>query len=443
MIATLYGVNPTGVVIVNTRVREQLVPICSNVSMTYDYGALGPGLTNPRQAPSSGSALISSRSATMEDIVTPRYRQRQKAGEIINNPAQRSAVEIDCPIVHWDNHYTNSAIEIAGGGFHDYGTMGLEAMLSGTPLLEPPDFDLSVTISETCNAAVAGIAQSQAHLLETAAEFEKTVESYWSIIHDCTYLFRLAVDLKHTVAELKFLRLRYRRQKLAVIKRMIRELTEKGRRKYLEFRYGIRPVIYDMNNIVNALAIRPPERSTSRGFGSLVRESKDTYTDDLTFVSVRVVTQRSASVNATVRAGVLFDIPSCLTREIHNFGLDDLPETLWELVPFSFIVDWFYNVGNVIAACTPEIGVRELARFHTIWYEITQIQSAEAQPKPDYGSAPGKVHNVSGRGTYTRREIFWSRTPVCFASIPGGTSKVKLNSLKIADLVAIFRPFRS
>jgi hypothetical protein len=35
---------------------------------------------------------------------------------------------------------------------------------------------------------------------------------------------------------------------------------------------------------------------------------------------------------------------------MNAFGISDVIATIWEAIPFSFVVDWFFNVGNMLAS---------------------------------------------------------------------------------------------
>ena len=65
-----------------------------------------------------------------------------------------------------------------------------------------------------------------------------------------------------------------------------------------------------------------------------------------------------------VRAGVLYsnDI-GFLSR--WGVAPHSLTSSAWELVPYSFVVDWLANVGNYIAALTPKPGVNFLSSWVT------------------------------------------------------------------------------
>jgi hypothetical protein len=37
----------------------------------------------------------------------------------------------------------------------------------------------------------------------------------------------------------------------------------------------------------------------------------------------------------------------------------------WELIPFSFVADWFVNIGPYVRAITPKVGVHSLGSWTT------------------------------------------------------------------------------
>lgn len=137
---------------------------------------------------------------------------------------------------------------------------------------------------------------------------------------------------------------------------------------YLEFRFGIRPILGDINNIAKALN-RPLE--TYETFSaSAEKEFKDTShwgsrtfggtawvltsDDDLTAYEAKCVGQIAHHNGATARS-------------MENFGV--MPErfvpTLYELLPYSWLADYFTNLGDIVSAACVNFG--DLA-----WFSRTQ-----------------------------------------------------------------------
>jgi hypothetical protein len=99
----------------------------------------------------------------------------------------------------------------------------------------------------------------------------------------------------------------------------------------------------------------------------------DSVPDQGIFYECTEDVNRKIEYEVSARAGVLCDVT---IDELTIFGVDQLAESLWELIPFSFIVDWFANVGDTIAALTPDAGVKQRASWVTVRENITALNSS-------------------------------------------------------------------
>jgi hypothetical protein len=52
--------------------------------------------------------------------------------------------------------------------------------------------------------------------------------------------------------------------------------------------------------------------------------------------------------------------------ERSGLHLSNLPSSIWEAIPFSFVADWVINLGDWIRAVTPKAGVKILATGVTV-----------------------------------------------------------------------------
>jgi hypothetical protein len=135
--------------------------------------------------------------------------------------------------------------------------------------------------------------------------------------------------------------------------------------RYMELRYAIRPLIYDVNGIIAVLEkdTRLYDRFTGRGSASATASTGDLIEGHSIEWNATADTERSATYYVSARAGVLYHVN---VNQLRLLGVDQLLETAWELIPFSFIVDWFVGVGQAIAAATPTIGATQLASWVTV-----------------------------------------------------------------------------
>lgn len=145
-------------------------------------------------------------------------------------------------------------------------------------------------------------------------------------------------------------------------------LSKKGGRQvsddYLAFKFGAEPLMSDVKGAAEAVA-------------HLMVDKLDTYsikvtgsankTEEMTYSFVRngmtyVVTQRVA---VNVRYVCEYGLNNVLTREMSKLGLINPAEIVWEVVPWSFVVDWVLPVGTYIRHLTSDVGVQFLRGTHS------------------------------------------------------------------------------
>jgi len=130
----------------------------------------------------------------------------------------------------------------------------------------------------------------------------------------------------------------------------IKELFSIGSDIWLEFRYGWRPLYGEIQNISKALdRSRKPGTSASHGvnvqdptiissnhYGSLYGKTYNIDAD----IEIK---------SNVVKSGFtyLLDTESLLADRL-GFHFQSLLSTGWELIPFSFIIDWFVDLGGLI-----------------------------------------------------------------------------------------------
>lgn len=304
---------------------------------------------------------------TMVDEVTPNWHRKKNCGVIVNNPMTKTTVHVECTTASIDYAATFLNGTCPTCGYNTYSGTRMRGLLPAS-YYTGNYFAPSPAISEgnirdiATTGAWAKAQQSEVLLGTVLAEGHKTIQSFVAI----------AKRLIHIGRNLRRLKL----HKLA------KELTAKElSNRWMEGRYAIRPFIYDVKGVLEALtAEKNPDWQTFRSGSSVsgvVTQNDVVVRDDS---SVRVTVGASAYRVITARAGVL-----CFVKPDSPavWGLDQPLETLWELVPFSFVVDWFFNVGKTVAAWTPNPGVHALASWvsvEDVLTQTTQISSVASKP---------------------------------------------------------------
>lgn len=364
---------------------------------------------------------------TMSDVVTPGYSKRIQQGEIINNPM--SLIETTLRYPRPGSYgYTNYDTDEDGimTGSEAQGTLAFNPAKMGT-FLPNPNSDWGTTITDLTSQAVtdahANASSAEISLLMVGAEAEKSVASVASILRRVYKIMRAARKL-----DLKYLRKQISRKELAD--------------RYMELRYALRPLVYDAQGTIAALDQSRhfgSTRATARGFRTVSASNNDTIPGELTYSAFTIERKFQSVVN--IRAGVLTDVQ---TSGISVWGMDQFLETVWEVIPFSFIVDWFVNVGQTIAAWTPSAGVRELASWVTVEEIITQSNRiTEIHHKDESRDAHAFWWHDQEMSQVTRIK---TRTVNPNLSLYPSVN-VRLDPLKLLDLViigkkALNRPFQ-
>lgn len=194
---------------------------------------------------------------------------------------------------------------------------------------------------------------------------------------------------------------------------------------WLEYRYGWLPACYSLDDARRALMLE--KAKYAYGKSSQTVTFNDSATIDISNTSYTDVTVETVAAQHIVRGWAASDISSPFGST--GWGLDPI-KTAWELVPFSFVIDWFVQVGSWIDSVSPFTPGRLAASGVSIRSSI----SREATRVSDWLPASG---NVGGLTTPQKvieeieRYIRFSRDP----SMPGWNPVI--TPKRIIDAVAL------
>lgn len=124
--------------------------------------------------------------------------------------------------------------------------------------------------------------------------------------------------------------------------------------RWLEYQYGWLPLMGDIYDTAELLKKGFRE---SKPIMSEVRNLKDFH--QLTAKAEPANSSDALYGNSTIsyRAKVYFSIDDSTLNRLGQMGLINPLEVAWALVPFSFVVDWFMPVGNMMEALSARCGV--------------------------------------------------------------------------------------
>ncbi|DAD51194.1 TPA_asm: maturation protein [ssRNA phage SRR7976325_13] len=124
---------------------------------------------------------------------------------------------------------------------------------------------------------------------------------------------------------------------------------------WLAYSYGLRPLLADVHGACEALDKRGkpfvPVKSVRSSTSGSVTLTADSYSGKSRYV-------RTVTGQYKTRAEVRFMVSNPLVHSLDSVGLTNPLAIAWELVPFSFVVDWFVPVGKFITGIVPPQGVQ-------------------------------------------------------------------------------------
>ncbi|UUW21160.1 MAG: maturation protein [Sanya fiers-like virus 1] len=189
--------------------------------------------------------------------------------------------------------------------------------------------------------------------------------------------------------------------------------------QWLELHFGWVPMVQDIHNACQTMSKADFGTQKLRASSSV---SKSWYTRSDTGVPVLTkITSQNATFSAKLGAMIRITNPNAYLA--NQLGLVNPASIAWEAVPFSFVADWFGNVGQVLSSMSDFVGLSvENAYTTTSW--TTTLSHTEHRDDPTWGGGGtwrGKgfyVHRVGGiAGPALRAKPFHG-----FSAVRGATA---------------------
>jgi len=146
---------------------------------------------------------------------------------------------------------------------------------------------------------------------------------------------------------------------------------------FLAYRYGIAPLISDLYGLQKEISDRLSGQMRYKATGK----------------STKLFTFPNKIVEVTVKHYCLFSVNDDLLDSLSRLGLTNPANVAWELVPFSFVVDWFYPIGPYLSKLTTldHLTVKSIHRTIVIREFLWGDELPETNSSPHYLNAIGSL----------------------------------------------------
>lgn len=319
----------------------------------------------------TGRSLSSS--VNMSDVVTPKFQEISRNGGVVMSPltSEKYAVNADkgetwttpvtvsftCTAFSATGTAPNSnlvySISWTSAAATKYGFVLTDSILNS---FKASQLSLShVDGAPAINMAYSKMSQAELDLPLMLAEANKTISL---LALTAMRLAKLVKGVKKQAAQLaagKFPNVSWKD---------IPTSTKEFSSLWLEYRYGWRPLLMDLTKAVEYLKKSPAltPRRTFRGFNEDLSDTSIDWTTSEGGFSYRFV--GSITTDRIARAGVLTEIDLGL-ETLRDLGGFNMAGTAWELIPYSFVVDWFIDVKGILASMNPNPAVKPLGSWCT------------------------------------------------------------------------------
>lgn len=368
------------------RTKDELSPVQSNWHITNNGCSTNYSETSLITVGTEGSY----RQTT--DTITPDYSKRRRAGEIIVNP-------FNSLVKYGTVNMTGPSYTKACGGGVGNSLFELQDNYINRYTGVSDDFNM-FTAEELRDAGAlaatdcwANVNREETQLLVTLAELKRTI----SMLQNPIANFR---DFFTRVKKIKNASPRYKGDlSLPVHKYMARE--------WLTWRYGWLQLYRDLYNTLQALK-KNEASGLLRAFGShrIERETQENFVTESGFSSVVGLNwYRVRRHTVYVRSGIYYE-GSLKTNSYLGVTPEAVVDAYWELIPYSFVIDWALGVQSYIKGLIRHLSVPIKGSFTTYTHvKSCVVSSGGAYLRPgqaDLGWSISK--DASGTSSWITRQ---------------------------------------
>lgn len=211
------------------------------------------------------------------------------------------------------------------------------------------------TKAKALTKALSDLASNKAGMGENLAQLSSTVDSLAMVGNDVLNIVRALRGLRRgRVKDILNLNVKS-------LKRLVRErkVDRRVASYWLTYWYGFKPLYSDGAGLIEiikdlydpVLLVHGRGRAFEAGHANYTAPSPDSYFTPITEVHDQYDYRCMCNLTGKVRKH------GEVVRALNRAGLVNPVSLIWELIPFSFVVDWVVPVGETLAALSAPIGL--------------------------------------------------------------------------------------
>jgi len=334
---------------------------------------------------------------TMKDWVIPGYHRMSLEGKVFFNTLDSTrlmveAADGDYEIINIRDKSCSSPVRYTG--WKETGPVFAKAFIGwkGQPITQMAELGtISPTVyaratKEAWTKANASRANGKANFVESLAEIDQL---FGMIKHPLDNVAKFVRSFKRNKDDYK-----NKRRKFRYALKNGKAVTLFVSGEWLRFRYGIMPLMNDVQAALQALETgytKEEKRYTARATSQA--EKFSVLTGQNVYDQIRVNWQRILKQEYSVRVAILDEYVRTPATDL-GLTVQNLATVAWELVSYSFVVDWFVNVGDYINSNFPKLGVRNLGASTSVRTTTRLVANSTSFEVID----PAKYALLSGPG---------------------------------------------
>lgn len=248
--------------------------------------------------------------------------------------------------------------------------------------------------NEAAVKALQKLADAKINLAVSAAEARKTIDLVLGKANQIYEAMR-AVRRGNIGVALEYLQIsthshKFSRSKLSRFSKGTRTRSKAGyttstsihwEKQWLELRYGWMPLLMDIQGAAEAITdrIHGGRLPWCQAIGTSKSEGRYASSGSSTYSAGSHWTEAGNSVK-TFKVKIVAEISNPHLNQAQQLGLTNPALVAWELVPFSFVFDWFVSVGDYLTAVTALQGVIVRRAFVSRIREVHTEYISHAHP---------------------------------------------------------------